>query len=160
MSVGDYRREIDVTIPDAKNYKEYGYNRKESYTAYVLDAKKDFYQQTRKRVKTITKDELSQCLDDGYVFGIHLNFAWKKTQEEKKLLSQVLVAKAPDGRAFAVEAAPVSIPGDLSGAYFVTQINKPLRHFLNTSDFSYGKYEFFLYNEGRLLGDSTLFVNP
>lgn len=160
ISTGDDSREIELSMPAAKGYREYGYKRQEAYTAYVLDSKQDFYQQTRKRVKTITKDELLQNLEEGVVFGTHLSFTWNQTWEEKKLSSQVLVAKAPDGKLFAAEAAPMTIPGRLTGAYFVTQINKPLRYFLKDPDFSYGEYEFFIYNEGRLLGYSTLVVNP
>lgn len=159
VSAGGYSESVECETPAGKSYKDYGYRRVEAYTAYVPDAGKGFYGQTRKSVKSIARDELSGNLDAGYAYGVHINFTWQRTRGEKRLSDLVVVGKAPDGRVFVEESSPKTIPGNLEGAYFAVLINNALRYFLGIQDFSYGEYEFLVYTEGRLLGYSRVTIN-
>jgi len=160
VSAGSYTETIEFEVPAGKSYREYGYQRTEAYTAFVTDAKKDFYSQPRKSVKSVTREELLGNLNDGYAYGAHISFSWQRTRGEKRLSDLTIVTKAPDGRVFVEESAPMTIPGNVRGAYFVVQINNALRHFLGAEEFPYGPYEFFVYTEGRLLGNTKLTVSP
>jgi hypothetical protein len=160
VSAKDHTESIECQIPDAKNYREYSFSREGTYTAFVVDGRTDFYKQTRKGIRAITRDELLTNLSKGYAYGTHVSFNWKKTQADKVFSDLIVVTRAPDGRVFVEETSPMTIPGSWPGAYAVIQVNSPLRHFLRDTDFVYGKYQFFIYTEGLLLGSSGLTINP
>ena len=160
VSSEGYSESVECEIPAGKHYRDYGYQRAETYTACVTDVEKRFYDQPRKSVKAISREELIGNLGDGYAYGTHISFRWNKTKGDKRLSDLALVAKAPDGGVFVEESAPMTIPGRLEGVCFAVQINNALRHFISRQDFSAGEYTFLLYTEGRFLGDSRLTIGP
>ena len=156
ISDGKSEAEGILALSKADKYKTYGYALEGTYIAFVEESEKGFYDQKRKSIRSIGREELYQTLAQNYSYGVHAHFTWKKTDQAKVLANLVLAARSPEGLLYVEDVLPFAINGSWEGAYFTMRIDDALTWFEKQDTFSYGKYIFEMYADGELLGDATL----
>lgn len=148
-----------ITTPAATRFRAYGADFQNAYIAFVPSRSKDFYDQTRARVREIGMTELTENIRSGYQYAIHVDVEWRKTNVNKVLGDCVMVMRTPTDEVFAWSIEEWDINKYWERTFMSRTFDWEWVEYIATGDAQPGTYTLELYTDGLLLGKSSMEIH-